>query len=75
VIYILSGVHTKHITSGMNIQSLMMAFEAVSKEEAIGKYIIYANNKFPEHNLFQRPLSMSVEDAQQAIKLDEVTNV
>jgi len=64
MIYILNGVHTKQIDSGLNIQSLMVAFEAISCEEALGKYILYASTKFPDHDLFQRPTYMSIEEAQ-----------
>lgn len=70
MLFIVSGVHTKTIVTGLNIQNLMMAFEAVSREEAIGKYILYANEKLPDHGLFQRPTCLSIEEAQQIIQPD-----
>jgi hypothetical protein len=70
MLFIVSGVHTKHIVTGLNIQNYMMAFDAVSREEAMGKYILLANEKFPDHDLFQRPNCMSIEEAQQVIQPD-----
>ncbi len=63
--YVVSSVHTKQIANGLNIQTMLRVVEASSKEEAIGKYIIYAHEKFPEHSLFARPLILSIDEIQQ----------
>jgi hypothetical protein len=60
-LFVVCGIHTKLIPGGLNIQGSMQVFETISSEEAVGKYVMSASKMFPDHELFQTPLFMSIE--------------
>lgn len=62
--YAVSGIFTKAIPNGLNIQGNIEIVDANSLEEAIGKYIIEIKKHLPEHNLFQTPLAIDISDYQ-----------
>ena len=51
----------KDIQNGYNIMTDLRMIEAISKEEAIGKYTIEVSEQFKEHQIYVRPLAMEIE--------------
>jgi hypothetical protein len=61
-LFVVCGIYTKSIPIGVNIQASMKIIEAISSEEAVGKYLILKNKTLPDYELFQIPLFMSIEN-------------
>jgi len=69
--YIVCSAWSKDKSNGVvNIQSGMRTVEALSVDEAIGKYLslVYGDSAFDGYQLCHRPCVVEVEDASQKIK-------
>lgn len=60
--FAMSALLTKDIPTGKNIQGNLDIVSARNKEEAIGKYIFYLKEKFPEHDVFDRVMNMEIPE-------------
>ena len=65
MIFAVAGTFTKHIPSGLNIQCAIRKIEAVSGDEAAGKFLRIMTDELPEHGIHVRPIYMTMEDAPQ----------
>ena len=69
--YIVCSAWSKDKSNGViSIQSGMRTVEALSVDEAIGKYLslVYGDSAFDDYQLCHRPCVVGIEDAPQDIK-------
>jgi len=71
--YAVAGTFTKRISSGLNIVCAIRKLEAISSDEAAGKFIRIMSEELPEHNIHVRPVFVALEDDKEQVADVEAT--
>jgi len=61
-VYAVASTLIKEMVTKMNVVTDLRLIEAVSKEEAIGIYMMQVSEQYPEHQVHMRPAAMPLPE-------------